>query len=254
MNSSIRGSLAMVACLSIVAAASCDEPKKSVPPKPDAAAVTTPSTASAAPAAPSMPEVTLDTSRVQMGMDDLQLNVPSFASALKNMIAKYPVSKPDKVVLNAARQNKIPDVTAIVYALFEGGAKTIEVRSRPRGTFPGQVVLTPDTLYAKKAQPCSYAGMVLKDLAPTFWHIKGGTAKKYPKGMAGPDFTAMHEIWSKEVGSCPSTIFFFSSEEGVEWGHAFDIATSVVAAKYNIDTYVLLREIPTAGKPVKIGP
>jgi hypothetical protein len=96
--------------------------------------------------------------------------------------------------------------------------------------------------------------MVLKDLAPTFWHIKGGTAKKYPKGMAGPDFTAMHEIWSKEIGSCSSTIFYFSADEGVEWGHAFDIATSVVAAKYNIDTYVLLREIPTAGKPVKIGP
>lgn len=242
------------AAASLLLAAACDEPKKTEPAGKDAAAPTTTASATAAPAPASMPEVTLDPSHVQMGMDDLLLNVPSFPNALKNMIAKYPVSKPDKVVMNVARQNKVQDATAIVYALFDAGAKTIEVRTKPRGTFQGQIVLTPDTAYAKKAQPCTYAGMVLKDLAPTFWHIKGGTAKKYPKGMAGPDFTAMHEVWSKEIGSCSSTIFYFSADEGVEWGHAFDIATSVVAAKYNIDTYVLLREIPTAGKPVKIGP
>jgi hypothetical protein len=247
--------LSVGAAALLLSAAACDEPKKTDPPVKDAAAVSTASAkASAAPAPVRMPEVTLDQAHVQMGMDDVQLNLPSFSNMLKNMIAKYPVSQPDKVIMNVARQNKIEGVTPIVYALFDAGAKAIEIRTKARGTFAGQIVITPDTTYAKKAQPCTYAGMVLKDLAPTFWHIKGGTAKKYPKGMAGPDFTAMHEVWSKEVGSCSSTLFYFSADEGVEWGHAFDIATSVVAAKYNIDTYVLLREIPTAGKPVKVGP
>jgi len=247
--------LSVGAVASLLLAAACDDPKKPETGAKDAAAAPTASaTASAAPAPVTMPEVTLDPSHIQMGMDDLLLNVPSFPNALKNMIAKYPVTKPDKVVMSVARRNKVQDATQIIYAFFDAGAKTIEVRTKPRGTFQGQIVLTPDTTYAKKAQPCTYAGMVLKDMAPTFWHIKGGMAKKYPKGMAGPDFTAMHEVWSKEIGSCSSTIFYFSADEGVEWGHAFDIATSVVEAKYNIDTYVLLREIPTAGKPVKIGP
>jgi hypothetical protein len=254
MSTTARLALALALVATGLATASCDEPKKTETKSPAASAPAATSAATAPSAPATMPEVTLDPSHVQLGMDDLLLSVPSFPNALKNLIAKYPVAKPDKVVMNVARQNKIPDVSMVVYTLFDAGAKAIEVRTKPRGTFPGQLLLTADTPYANKAQPCTYAGMVLKDLAPTFWRIKGGMAKKYPKGMAGPDFTAFHEVFSKEVNSCSSTIFYFSADEGVEWGHAFDLGTSMVAAKYNIDTYILLREIPTAGKPVKVGP
>lgn len=203
-----------------------------------------------------MPEVTLDTRHVQAGLDDVQLGVPSFQTALQNMVAKYPVSKPDQVVLNIARTSKLPDATNLVYVLFDAGAKAIEVRTTPRGIFPGKLLLTSDKAVSGKAPPCTYAGMVLKDLAVTYWHIRGGLGKRYSKGMAGPDLTNMHESLQKEIDTCNSTVFLFSAEDVVEWGHAFDLATSLVAHEphYKITNYVLLREIPTAGKAVKITP
>lgn len=238
-------------------ATACDEPKKPAgADKPEAAAPAQ-TASSPAPAAPtSMPEVTFDKTHVQIGMDELQRSVPSYNQVLKELVAKYPVSKPDKVVLNAARETEVEAVTNVVYVLFDAGAKAIEVRTKPRGTFPGKLVLTPDKEFAKKAQPCTYAGMVLKDLGVTFWHVRGGLGKRYSKGMAGPDFTAMHTVFAKEVDSCSSTLFYFSADDGVEWGHAFDLATSMMAQepKYKLDTFILLRETPTAGKSVKLGP
>jgi len=252
-KTSLRVLLAVSVCALLATA--CDDPKK--PAGADKAEAAAPAqTASAAPAPANMPEVTFDKTHVQIGMDELQRGVPSYNDVLKNLIAKYPVSKPDRVVLNAARETEVEAVTTVAYALFDAGAKAIEVRTKPRGTFPGKLLMTPDKDYAKKAQPCTYAGMVLKDLGVTFWHVKGGLGKRYSKGMAGPDFTAMHTVFAKEVDSCSSTLFYFSADDGVEWGHAFDLATSMTSQepKYKLDTFILLRETPTAGKPVKLGP
>ena len=252
-------SVFLASCAVALIASACDDPKKPVgADKPEAAAPVQTATASAAVAvAPkTTPEVTLDSSHVQIGMDELQLSVPSYAQMLQRLVEKYPVSQPEKVILNSARANKITDVTTVVYALFDGGAKAIEVRTKPRGSFPGQLVISSDKAFAKAAQPCTYAGMILKDLGVTFWRVRGGGGKRYSKGMAGPDLTAMHGVFAKEVDSCSSTIFYFSADEGVEWGHAFDLATSMVAhePKYKLSTFVLLREIPTAGKQVKVAP
>jgi biopolymer transport protein ExbD len=242
-----------------MAAVSCDDkpaaPAKPAPTQPSASA-----SAAMAPAKPpepaSMPEVTLDASHVQVGMDDLALTVPQFQKVFKDLLVKYPVSKPATVVLNAARQVKVPEATTVVYALVDAGAKTIEVRTKPRGTFPGKLVLTPDKTIGKQAPPCTYAAMILKDFGATFWPIKGGTAKRYTKGMAGPDLTVMHEVFAKDVEKCTSTVFYFTADESLEWGHAFDLGTSVSGhdPAYKITTFVLLREAPTAGHPVKVAP
>ncbi len=256
MNARLRTLLCGGLLTCLLAALSCDEPKKTAPVVTQTAAPSgaeTP-TVSAPPAPPRMPEVTIDTSHVQIGFDELKLGVPSYQDLLKAMIAKVPVAQPERVVLNAARTNKLPDVTNLVYALFDSGARGIEVRTTPRGSFPGKIVITPEKAIGAKAQPCSYTGMVLKDLGVTFWHLKGGLAKRYSKGMAGPDFTMMHDSLSKEIDNCSSTVFFFSGEDTGEWGHVFDLATSVSShePKYRTDTFVLLREIPVPGKPVKI--
>jgi hypothetical protein len=242
-----------------LAACSCEDSKKAQPAAPDAANSVAPKPSAQPPvqAQPArMPEVTIDSSHVQIGMDELLLTVPSYASALKVMIGRYPVSRPDQVVLNAARATKHPDVSALVAALFDAGAKSIEVRTAPRGQFPGKLVLTADKAIAAKAPACTYVGMVLKDLGLTFWHIKGGLAKRYSKGMAGPDLTMMHESLAKEIDQCSSTVFLFSAEESVEWGHAFDLATSVAShdPHYKAEMFVLLREIPVPGHVVKVAP
>jgi hypothetical protein len=97
--------------------------------------------------------------------------------------------------------------------------------------------------------------MVLEDLGVTFWPIRGGLAKRYTKGMAGPDLSAMHQVMQKEEAACRSRLFFVSAADAVEWGHAYDLAASVKAHEppYSVETIVLLREAPVAGKKVDVG-
>jgi len=72
--------------------------------------------------------------------------------------------------------------------------------------------------------------------------------------MAGPDLTAMHEVMFKDATSCNSQFFFFSADDTIEWGHAFDLGTSTTGhdPAYKMSSFVLLREIPVAGKQVKL--
>ena len=90
-------------------------------------------------------------------------------------------------------------------------AKSIEVRTKPRGSFPDRLVLLSEKVVGDDLPGCTYVGMVLDNLGATFWKKQGGTAKRYTKGMAGPDFSAMHEVISKEAKSCTSKVFLFSS-------------------------------------------
>ncbi len=249
---SIRNPWAAAIGIALLAAAAtaCDEEKK--PDAPDAVATTAPAVPTIPPPV-RMPEVTLTATSVQAGIDDLQIAVPSFDAALKRLIEKYPVSTPEVVVLNADRKVSTPLAIKIAYALFDAGAKAIEVRTKPRGSFPGALKIQSDK-QAGKVPPCAFAATIQENFGVAFWPVRGGQGKRYSKGMAGPDLSAMHEVFAKDEASCTSTVFFFSADATVEWGHAYDLATSVVAHEphYKIQTIVLLHDEPAAGKPVKL--
>jgi hypothetical protein len=232
----------------------CDDEKKSATPDAGVAVASSAPAQPPPPATPRMPEVTLTERSVQVGIDELQLQIPSFDTAFREMLKKYPVDTPDLVVFNVDRKVPTPLATKLTYVLFDAGAKSIEVRTRPRGSFPDRLRLTSDKQVGK-VLPCTFAGTITENLGVAFWPIQGGTAKRYTKGMAGPDLSAMHEVFQKEEAGCGSTVFFFSADDTVEWGHAYDLATSVIAhePKYKIDKVVLLRSAPAAGKPVKVG-
>lgn len=234
-------------------AAACTEQAKDAPKSASSSAAVT----SAAPVSQeprSMPQVMLHPDEVLIGFDSLSLKVPAFASAFKNLVAKYPVGEPSQVVCNIDRKVKSVDATRIIYALYANGARSVEVRTPPRGTFADKLVVTTQGK-AKDAPACTFTTMILKDLGATFWKRSGGLAKRYTKGMAGPDLSAMHEGMGKEAKTCKSTALFFSADEQVEWGHAFDIATSVQAqSSYGIDTFALLEQPPTPGRPLRLDP
>ena len=228
--------------------------------KPQAVAPAT--TASAAPTATveapkKMPEVTLGASAVTVGFDEMLLTAPSFDQSFQSLLKKYPVSEPEHVVLTIDRKVKTPVASKIFYALADAGAKSIEVHTKPRGEFPDTLLLLPEKAVGDNIPACTYVGMVLSNLGAAYWKKQGGLAKRLAKGMAGPDFSAMHVLMHKEAKSCNSKVFLFSSSPDVDWGHCFDIAGSVKSAdppyEY-IDKFVLLRTDPVAGKPVKLNP
>ncbi len=246
--------IAVCAVTTLLLVAACDEEKKK-PSKTEVAKAAAPSATATAQAPRRMPEVTLHQKAINVGLDELPLSAPSFDVALKSLLKKYPVEMPDKVLFNVERKVKTPKVTKVFYALVEAGAKKIEVRTKPRGTFPGELIISSEKSVGDDILGCTYVGMVLDNLGATFWQKQGGTAKRYTKGMAGPDFSAMHEVMHKEARNCNSKIFLFSASDSIDWGHAYDIATSVKAADpayEQIDQYVLLADDPVPGKPVKI--
>lgn len=237
----------------LLGATACDEEKKPADVVKPAA---TPSATATAEAPRRMPEVSLHPKGVNVGIDELSLSAPSFNVSFNSLLKKYPVEQPDTVIFNVDRKVTTPVATKIFYALVDAGAKQIEVRTKPRGTFPDKLIISSEKDVDDSIPGCTYVGMVLENFGAAFWRKQGGTAKRYSKGMAGPDLSAMHEIMHKEAQSCNSKVFLFSAADEIEWGHAYDIAASVKAADPpydSINKYVLLRDDPVPGKPVKIG-
>ena len=234
----------------------CDEPKKPDQ-KPTVEAPPPSATATvSADKPPTMPHVSLSTTSVSIGIDSMPLTTPMFDVSFGNMLKRYPVSQPDVVVFNIDRMVKVPLVTKIFYALTDAGAKRFEVHTKPRGTFPDQLVIDTENSVGADVRGCTYVSMVLNDLGAVFWRKQGGRAKRYTKGMAGPDFSAMHVVMHKEAATCDSSVFLFSGGDSLDWGHAFDTAGSVKAADpayEHINKLVLLRREPVPGKPVKLG-
>jgi biopolymer transport protein ExbD len=239
------------ACL-LVGVFACDEERKPVV-EADRPAATASSTAPSEPEPRRMPEVTLHSAGVNIGIDEMLLSTPSFDISFRSLLKKYPVDEPDTVIFNVDRKVKTPLATKIFYNLVDAGAKRIEIRTQPRGTFPDKLIIASEKDVGNDIPACTYVAMVLENFGATFWKKQGGTAKRYTKGMAGPDFSAMHEVMHREAKACNSKVFLFSAAPEIEWGHAFDTAGSVKAADPPYETisqFVLLRTDPVPGKPV----
>ena len=246
--------MAIVAALAM-ALCGCDEEKKEAASPASAPASVAPAPVEEAPKR--MPEVSLYPTGVTVGFDEMRLSAPSFDQAFQSLLKKYPVDEPDKVILTIDRKVKTPLATKVFYALIDAGAKAIEVRTSPRGEFPDRLVVMSEKFVGDDIPGCTFVGMVTSNLGAAFWKKQGGLAKRYAKGMAGPDLSAMHVAMYKESKACTSKVFLFSSAPDVDWGHCFDIAGSVKAADppyERIDRFVLLRTDPVPGKPVKLGP
>jgi len=97
--------------------------------------------------------------------------------------------------------------------------------------------------------------MVLKDLSTAVWPFKGGLGKKQRKGFAGPDLSHTGETLSKEITNCNSNVAVFSADDSVLWEHTFNLAGTVLQSdeKKKLDTLVLPREAPVAGRAVTLG-
>lgn len=248
--------------LSIVAlgalAAGCeDDPPKG---KGDAAAPTlaaAPSAApSAAPTAPvklkSMPDLTVDSDGPYLNGSRINLAEPTGPEKLVKVIKDLPIEgKP--VTLLVEKKAKTSAVAAVVAALGDAGAPKVTIKTDGRDDLPKEIAVTPESRLS--APPgCAVATMVLKDLSTAIWPFKGGLGKRQRKGLAGPDLSHTGEQLTKDLASCDAPMAFFSGDDGALWEAAFNLAGTVLQSdeKKKIDTLVLLREAPVAGRAVTL--
>jgi hypothetical protein len=200
-----------------------------------------------------MPELTVDPDGPYLDGHRVNLADANAAEKLAKIVKALPINgKP--VTLIADKKAKVSAVAAVVAALGDAGAPRITIKTDGRNDLPKTLELTPE---ARVSNPsgCTIVATVLKDLSTAVWPVKGGTAKKQRKGLAGPDLSHTGEQLEKDLAACDSTTAFFYGDDAVGWESAFNLAGTVMVSdkKKHIETLVLLREEPVAGRALTVG-
>ncbi|WP_437588483.1 ExbD/TolR family protein [Sorangium sp. So ce1000] len=250
--SSASTRLAVAAGL-ILAAAACESAPK--PSGPGAAA-----TAAASVEAPveppkpkGMPELLVDSMGPYIGGQRVDLAQKEGPEKLAKVIRGLPIEgKP--VTLLADKRAKPSAVAAVVTELGAAGAPKVVIKTDGRDDLPKEITVVPEGRVSKPPS-CAVSTMVLKDLATAIWPLGGGLGKKQRKGLAGPDLSNTGEQLTKDIAACSASVAFFSADDEVPWEMAHNLAGTVMAsdAKKKLDTLVLLRTAPVAGRPVQLG-
>jgi hypothetical protein len=228
----------------------CDE--KPVAPKPqDTPAATT--TIAPAPKPPPDPlaDLTVDELGPFLQTHRVDLAAKDAEEKLKGIIAGLPV-KQKVVPLSATRNAKTQHVGAVARALGEAGALEIDVKTPDRSGAQTVLKLVPQQVVSASTPDCSVVAMVKKDNTSAVWHLKGGTASKFSKGLAGPDMSMTYDGMKEQMAPCSSTSWFLAGEENVIWGLVFDLGQIVAKAEPppKATSAVFLDEAPIAGRPV----
>lgn len=236
--------------------AACDD--KSPPPKGSSASgtpATEPSASTAAPAAapapaaPTKPQLAVDDTAAFVAGERLDMAAPDPKGRIMGSLTGKPVEG-ETLVLNAARDAKLPKVLAVFAALASKKAKAVEVHTPQRDRSAADVVFVLDA----KPEGCATVGYIAKDSAIATWPSSGATAERFTHGMAGPDLTRGSEGIRKRVLACDSPVWFAAADDNVTWGLVFDLVLAVMrpgdAGLPKQRSVALLTKTPVPGRKV----
>lgn len=213
----------------------------------------TPAVVAAQPPRPkTMPELLVDPEGPYLGGQRIDLVAAGGREKLTQVVKDLPIDgKP--VTLLAEKKAKIQFVAAVVAELGKAGAPTVTIKTDGRDDLPKEIVVTPENRVASPPA-CSVSAMVIKDLSTAVWPFGGGVGRRHRKGFAGPDLSHTSDQLKKDLAGCESSMAFFSSDETILWEMAYNLAGTVIVSdeKKKINTLVLLREIPVAGRAVTL--
>jgi hypothetical protein len=176
-----------------------------------------------APAGPTKLQLAVDDTAAFVAGERFDLAAPDPKGRLVAALTGKPVEG-ETVVLNAARDAKLPKVVWMISALAAKKAKAVDVHTPLRDRSPGETVFT----LGAKAEGCSTVGFIGKDNAIATWPVSGATAERFTHGMAGPDLTRGSEGIRKRVLACDAPVWFVSADDSVTWGLVFDLALAVL--------------------------
>ncbi len=173
------------------------------------------------------------------------------AARIAAVLGGKPLVEGQVVAVDASRDAKTPKVSAVLLALKKVKAKAALVRTAKRDSTMGQLQLALD--YAAIAD-CSATGMINKDGSIAVWPAGGGGAKRFTKGLAGPDLTLGSEGIRKTASSCDSRIWLVAADDSIPWALPYDLALATVgtgeAGAVRAAQTVLLTTAPVAGRKV----
>ncbi|NUQ73194.1 MAG: biopolymer transporter ExbD [Polyangiaceae bacterium] len=253
-----RPTLAIPACAlffsSLILLAGCDDPKKSG--TASSAAATTAAMPAEPPPPPkpkSMPDLIVDPMGPYLNGQRVDMTQEGAAAKIAKIIKELPIEgKPVTVI--AEKKAKTPHVAIVVSELGLAGAPKVLIKTDGRDDLPKEITVTPDSRVSSPPG-CSVSTIVMKDLSTAVWPFKGGLGKRHRKGFAGPDLSHTAEQLKKDLAACDSTMAFFSGDDTIGWEMTYNLAGTVLTSdeKKKIDTLVIPRESPVAGRPVTLG-
>jgi hypothetical protein len=250
----MRSKWILVAALGALGAAACDDPKPKTNPFETKKDTVTPPPITEPPKLKGPPDFTISAEGPKVGWTYFLLDRPSGKKQLADEIAanKEFVDGKD-VKLRIERQSKLEIVGEMVHALEMGGATAIVVATDSRPEYPKTVRFVPRER-ARSAPPCSVVTKVSSDRRNLVWALKGGTAIRSPKGLAGPDMAITADIIETAAKRCKESDFVFvSADKDVEWGLVYDLAAaSQSLPKAKLGQVVLLDPGPDLGRPVRL--
>lgn len=201
-----------------------------------------------------VPDILVDNQGLYMGGERVNLQALDGPKKLQELVARFTLDG-KTVAVAALRSARTPDVSAVVAALSARNVAEILLRTEDRAKKNVSIKLTPENKLGKLPD-CTVVASLLKERTTASWVIRGGTANKYPRGMAGPDMSLTLEGITRQINGCASTAFLFSGDASVEWGLTFDLGNLVASAQppLKVTTFALLKEAPVAGRAVKLTP
>lgn len=200
------------------------------------------------------PEFTVSAEGPKVGYTYILLDKAEGKKKLADEIAaNAPFVSGKNVALRVERQSKLPVVAEMMQALVTGGATSLAVSTESRPEYPKTVTFSPASA-GKSAPACSVVAKVLTERRNAVWSLKGGTAVRSPKGLAGPDMAMTADSLDAAAHRCKDSDFVFvSADDDVEWGLVYDLAAATQSLeKSKLGKVVLLEPSPVAGRPVKL--
>jgi hypothetical protein len=153
------------------------------------------------------------------------------------------------VVLVAARNARATRVALVVASLHDAKATDVEIKSTKRDNTTASLHVSWEA-----TPPCTPVASIGKDVSIYVWNQGGGApAKRFAKGMAGPDITLGSDALRKGMTSktCNSALALLGADDGVMWGLLFDLALAAnEGPTAGQRRFSLLPESPVPGRKV----
>jgi hypothetical protein len=248
----VIGSLAFLVLTCGGLSLGCDEPRPKQNPFENPEAPKQPPPIKETPKPEGPPDFMILAEGPKVGWTNILLEKTDGPQKLREEIAQHEAHVRGKsVALTIDRKAKLAWVGEMFTALDEIGAEAFEVTTATRTEFPGKVTFAPLSR-ARSAPTCSVVAKVLSERRNAVWQLKGGTAVRSPKGLAGPDMAMTADNVERVARGCKeSQTAFVSADEDVEWGLVYDLAAVTrTLDKVELRQVALIPAPPTAGRPV----
>lgn len=210
---------ALITASALLALAACDEKPA---PKATAASATSappPAPSATAPEEPSAPVLSMDDKALTVSGTSVPFDAPNVPGRLASALSGRPKVAGEAVSLAVIRSAKASKVALVIAALRDAKASEVLVKAQKRDGAMGELTVAWPTL-----PPCAAVAYLGKDVSISVWTVGGTVAKRFAKGMAGPDMTLGSEGLRKVASACESPVALLAADDSVTFGLLFDLA------------------------------